>query len=218
MTSVLFARVPGHTGTRFLRFGMPSLHPVAQFSVCTASSPAPPTTSDLLSQASLRWDAPLHSYRQTRIVATLGPSSMTRPVLTQMLEAGMDVARINCAHGDKELYARMVEEVRAAETDVMRLRHHMIWRKDDFDLWKASRQSCTLTGIAFDIKGPEIRVGTFQNGTEVKLTKGDRVQIVTAPELQHRGDVTINRIFISYPPLAKQIQPGHKIYIVRIHT
>ena len=54
--------------------------------------------------------------RRTKIVATIGPASREHDVLARMVEAGLDVARLNFSHGDRETHAENVERVRAASS------------------------------------------------------------------------------------------------------
>ena len=78
--------------------------------------------------------------RRTKIVATIGPASRDPEVLTRMVEAGMDVARLNFSHGDLELHAENAERVRAAAN-------------------AAGRQVAILQ----DLPGPKLRVGAIEN-------------------------------------------------------
>ncbi len=56
----------------------------------------------------------LKAMRSTKIVATIGPASKDLDVLEQMIRAGMDVARLNFAHGDAQQHTEIAETVRAA--------------------------------------------------------------------------------------------------------
>ena len=80
--------------------------------------------------------------RRTKIIATIGPASAAPGTLDQMLQAGVDVARINLSHGTAEDHRRYVSAVRAA----------------------AERCGRPFTGVLFDTRGPEIRVGTMPDG------------------------------------------------------
>ena len=79
--------------------------------------------------------------RTTKIVATLGPSTDTPQIVRKLLDAGVDVFRLNASHGVQEDHARRMSMVRevAAEAGV-----HV--------------------GILLDLQGPKIRLGTFENG------------------------------------------------------
>jgi pyruvate kinase len=86
--------------------------------------------------------------RNTKIVATLGPASSEREVLTRMVAAGVDVVRLNFSHGtaaDHTARAALVREV--------------------------ARELGRTVGIMVDLQGPKIRVGKFEQG-KVQLAKG----------------------------------------------
>ena len=94
--------------------------------------------------------------RKTGIICTIGPASWTEECLGTLMEAGMDVARLNFSHGSHELHARTVDRVRAA-----------------------ARRLDKVVAIALDTKGPEIRTGNFVNGEEVFFEVGDKVRVTT---------------------------------------
>src|SRR3954469_19129431 len=79
--------------------------------------------------------------RATKIVATIGPASRAPEVLERMIAAGMDMARLNFAHGSTEEHAETVELIRAASQNVGR-----------------------EVGILQDIPGPKLRLGPVDNG------------------------------------------------------
>ena len=79
--------------------------------------------------------------RSTKIVATIGPASREPDVLTAMIEAGMDVARLNFAHGTPAQHAETAGRVRAAAE-------------------RAGRE----VAILGDLPGPKLRLGTFAAG------------------------------------------------------
>ncbi len=92
--------------------------------------------------------------RRTKIIATLGPASADPVIISQMVEAGMDVARLNFSHGTYESHAALISAVRAAAADHDR-----------------------PVGIMQDIQGPRIRVGTFPDGA-VEIETGSDVRLV----------------------------------------
>ena len=96
--------------------------------------------------------------RRTKIVCTLGPASWSPERIDALIQAGMDVARINFSHGDLERHAETIRLVRAA-----------------------SRKAGRPIAILGDLQGPKIRVGVLP--APVVLRPGDRV--VFAPEGQH---------------------------------
>lgn len=88
--------------------------------------------------------------RKTKIIATLGPSCYAEQHIADLIEAGMDVARINLSHGNQESHRHFVETVKRARE---RLGYY--------------------TAIMFDTRGPEIRVGELGEG--VQLVEGEPV-------------------------------------------
>ncbi|HEX6040430.1 pyruvate kinase [Longimicrobium sp.] len=97
--------------------------------------------------------------RRTKIVCTLGPASWSPERIDSLIQAGMDVARINFSHGDLERHAETIRNVREAST-------------------RAGRPIAVLG----DLQGPKIRVGVLPEPVELK--PGDRV--VFAPEGEHQ--------------------------------
>jgi pyruvate kinase len=102
----------------------------------------------------------LTSVRRTKIVATLGPAWSEPAQMTALLDAGVNVVRINASHGTPEIRARWIEDIKAVTRD----------RADS-------------TAILVDLQGPRIRVGTLAES--LQLEPGQRV--VFAPE--HEVDV-----------------------------
>ncbi|ADU50504.1 pyruvate kinase [Thermaerobacter marianensis DSM 12885] len=96
-------------------------------------------------------------FRRTKIVCTLGPSTDDPAVLRRLLQAGMDVARINLSHGTAADHRRRVETLRAVAQEMGR---HDV-------------------GILFDTRGPEVRVGALPGGA-LDLAAGQRVALVAA--------------------------------------
>jgi pyruvate kinase len=97
--------------------------------------------------------------RRTKIVCTLGPASWSPERIDSLIQAGMDVARINFSHGDLERHAETIRNVREASA-------------------RAGRPIAVLG----DLQGPKIRVGVLPEPVELK--PGDRV--VFAPEGEHQ--------------------------------
>ena len=113
--------------------------------------------------------------RRTKIIATLGPASADPEIISQMVDAGMDVARLNFSHGSYESHAGLIAAVRAAASDHDR-----------------------AVAVMQDIQGPRIRVGRFpdtaiqiQTGSEVRLAPGDGEGTASLVYVQHLGEVTL---------------------------
>jgi pyruvate kinase len=125
--------------------------------------------------------------RKTKIICTLGPSCWDTDMLVKMLDAGMNVARLNFSHGDHQSHGKSVENLREA----------MKQRPD---------KRCA---ILLDTKGPEIRTGLLKDGKPVEITAGQSLKITTDPA--DIGDN--NKIVCSYPALPTSVQVGSPIYI-----
>jgi pyruvate kinase len=122
------------------------------------------------------------SETRTKIVATLGPASWDEPMLSNLLEAGVDVARINCSHADHESIRRQVARVRRA----------------------AGRMGRPVA-ILLDLQGPKIRIGKV-NGA-IELAPGDVLTVVMSNEFQHTG----NRVGTTYPEMSGDVKLGDTV-------
>ena len=93
--------------------------------------------------------------RKTKIVCTLGPSSSDEKTLRDMLEAGMNVARLNFSHGTHEGHGKTI------------------------DLFRKVRDELGVpAAVLLDTKGPEIRTGNFVRGEEI-LKDGQKFTLTT---------------------------------------
>ncbi len=115
--------------------------------------------------------------RRTKIVCTLGPASSTRETISAMIEAGMDVARLNFSHGDHESHARLITAVREAE-----------------------REAGRPIAIMGDLQGPNIRIGDLKEEA-VELRPGDEIVLTKdqAPGDAQRMPVTVSRLIDDVP-------------------
>jgi pyruvate kinase len=122
--------------------------------------------------------------RHTKIIATLGPGVASLAGITGLVEAGMDVARLNFSHGDHDLHRALSGWVRAA-----------------------AKETGRTVALMQDIQGPKIRIGEFAQGG-VDLEAGDRVVLV--PD-GGKGDA--GRIPVHYEPLLEDIGPGDRVQL-----
>lgn len=122
--------------------------------------------------------------RKTKIVCTLGPAIDSVEALTKMIEAGMNVARLNFSHLSNEDALTKIENVRQVEK---------IMNKP--------------IPIMLDTKGPEIRIGLFENG-EAKISKGDIIKILPNEIIGNNKEFSI-----SYPELYNDLNIGDEILI-----
>ena len=110
--------------------------------------------------------------RKTKIVCTIGPACNTKPMLLKMIDAGMNVARVNMSHGTHEDLAVVFKTIR-----------------------EAIAESGKNVAILLDTKGPEVRVATFANGKPTLQVGAD----FTLYKERDEGD--FDGVAISYPKL-----------------
>ena len=122
--------------------------------------------------------------RKTKIVCTLGPSTDKGDVLRQLIENGMNVARFNFSHGDYDEHRGRFEQLKALRTELGKPIAAML-----------------------DTKGPEIRLGTFKNGSE-KLVTGQKFTL-TSREVEGTNEICS----ITYKDLPHDVQPGGHIML-----
>ena len=122
--------------------------------------------------------------RRAKIVCTLGPATATSEIINKLVDAGMNVARLNLSHGDQEVHTRSYEMVRAA-----------------------SVSSGKGVGILADLQGPKIRLARFASGP-VELRVGDSFTITTRDV---PGDATI--CGTTYSGLPGDCKAGDRILI-----
>jgi pyruvate kinase len=123
--------------------------------------------------------------RRTKIVATIGPASRDPEVLVRMIEAGMDVARLNFSHGDAETHAETAHRVRDAAG-------------------RAGRQ----VSILQDLPGPKLRIGELEDDL-AELKPGDVVTFICG----ERGVGNAARMYIAWPGLADSVVPDEIMYL-----
>src|SRR3954447_9243954 len=126
--------------------------------------------------------------RRTKIVATIGPASSDHDVLARMVEAGMDVARLNFSHGTAENHAEMAQRVRTAAGSAGR-----------------------PVAIMQDLPGPKLRIGALKDGT-ADLGIGDHLTFVCNGDTGELGDA--RRMTITWPGLAAAVEPGEIMYLL----
>jgi len=117
--------------------------------------------------------------RHTKIVATLGPASSTPEVLDRMVQAGIDVVRMNFSHGTADDHRARAAGIRAA----------------------AARHGRTV-GILGDLQGPKIRVGKFEEG-KITLVPGEKFILDAQCALGNQ-----ERVGLDYKDLPKDVVNG----------
>ncbi len=121
---------------------------------------------------------------RTKIVATVGPASASVETLTAMINAGMNVARLNFSHGEFAEHARTIAAIRRAAE----LSHHRV-------------------AIMADLPGPKMRIGTIADGPVV-LENGNRFTL-TAKDIEGN----IETVSMSYPQLPHVVHPGDTLFL-----
>jgi len=120
--------------------------------------------------------------RRTKLVCTIGPASSER--LDQLVEAGMDVARLNFSHGTPDEHRTALAALRAAAEHAGR-----------------------PVAVVADLPGPKIRLGTLRGGT-LELESGAPLDL--APPDHPLAD---DLVTITYPDLARDVQPGDRLML-----
>jgi pyruvate kinase len=122
--------------------------------------------------------------RSTKIVATIGPACQELEVLTAMIVAGMDVARLNFAHGTPQQHAATAERIREAAE-------------------RAGRE----VAILGDLPGPKLRIGPVAGGV-AELGRGSRVVLTQAPV-----EGTPERLPVAWQGFAELVDEGDVCYL-----
>ena len=123
--------------------------------------------------------------RRTKIVATIGPASRDPETLARLVEAGMDVARLNFSHGNRELHAENAERVRTAASQVGR-----------------------QVAILQDLPGPKLRIGALVDDI-AELKPGDKLMLLAGPTEVGNAE----RMSVSWPGLADAVGPDDTVYL-----
>lgn len=122
--------------------------------------------------------------KKTKIVCTLGPACRNEETLTKMVQAGMNVARLNFSHGDYEEHKKNIELIKKVRTKLN-----------------------VPLPIMLDTKGPELRIRTFKDH-KVLLNEGDTFTF-TIDEIE--GDQT--KVSVSYKGIVNDLTPGDTILL-----
>ncbi|REK77061.1 pyruvate kinase [Paenibacillus paeoniae] len=120
----------------------------------------------------------------TKIVCTMGPSSNSISILKEMMNAGMNVARLNMAHGELSDHSARISLIR-----------------------ESASAASAVVSVMMDIKGPEIRIGLLEEGS-YELKTGDKLTLTSRAITGNGSCVAVN-----YPDMPKVVQAGDKILI-----
>jgi len=121
---------------------------------------------------------------QTKIVATLGPASSSKEVVTKLIQEGVDVFRLNFSHSSQEEHLKMIHLINELNSELK-----------------------TNVAILADLQGPKLRVGEIENN-RIDLAEGDIITFVTEKCIG-----TKERIYMSYREFPKDVNAGEFILI-----
>lgn len=122
--------------------------------------------------------------KKTKIICTIGPSCSDAETLRGMVEAGMNVARLNFSHGTQQEQAEKIRLVQSVRNELG-----------------------VPLAVMLDTKGPEYRIGTFTN-KKITLHRGDSFTFTTDDVA---GDET--RVSVSYKKLTEELSPGDRVLL-----
>lgn len=122
--------------------------------------------------------------KKTKIVATLGPACSTREVLKDMIDAGVNVFRVNFSHADYADVKERIEMIRSLN--------------DEFGY---------TTAILGDLQGPKLRVGVMKE--DVVVNPGDIITFQTSEDVPG----TAERVYMNYKEFPRDVNPGEKILL-----
>ena len=122
--------------------------------------------------------------RKTKIVCTLGPATDDQNVISAMITAGLNVARLNFSHGSHEEHKKRADQIKELRTRLNK-----------------------PVAVMIDTKGPDIRVGRFKENF-IELLSGAEFMLVTYPCM---GDT--EKTFITYPDLPRKLKSGDAILL-----
>jgi pyruvate kinase len=123
--------------------------------------------------------------RNAKIIATVGPATSSRAQLKRLLQAGVDVIRLNFSHGNYDDHAKVIKEIRA--------------------LTKAEKRSLA---ILQDLQGPKLRTGMLEDGEAILLSPGEQINLTTRDVIG-----TKDTIQVKYDSFAQDVNEGDRILL-----
>jgi pyruvate kinase len=128
---------------------------------------------------------PKEAYRLTKIVFTLGPASESEAMLEQLILAGVDVCRLNMAHGDEAWTRTMIRRVR-----------------------EVCRKTQRHIALLMDVKGPEIRTADLP--APIDLCIGDSIDLLPTPGARENG---VPAVGVNYPLMGGDVSAGTMVLV-----
>lgn len=120
--------------------------------------------------------------KRTKIVATMGPASNTEERLEALIQAGMNVARLNFSHGEHAIHGQTIASVRTVDEKLG-----------------------THTALLADLQGPKLRIGELEGG-QIDLVKGEELLIRTGKETG-----TLGVVYTNYMQFARDVKAGEPV-------
>ena len=121
--------------------------------------------------------------QNTKIIATVGPASNSSETLLELVQAGVDVFRLNFSHGVHEQHGKVIKHIK-----------------------RINEEHKVHIGILADLSGPKLRIGDVQEDTF--LEEGNEIEIVNTPCM---GDE--KRVYMNYEGFASDVSPGEKVLV-----
>lgn len=126
----------------------------------------------------------INDHQNTKIVATVGPASSSYETLLQLVQAGVDVFRLNFSHGSHEDHLAVI--------------NHVTYINEKHN---------THVGLLADLQGPKLRVGKIKDNA-LELKEGDIITLVNEDCLG-----TLEKIYMSYDQFAEDVEVGEKVLV-----
>ena len=132
--------------------------------------------------------------RLTGLICTIGPASQKPEMLEKMMDAGMNIARLNFSHGTYDYHGGTIKNIREA-----------------VDTYSKKLGFKYALAIALDTKGPEIRTGLNADKGDIDLVRGEKIKITTNKDWFEKGNK--EQIYADYPNMVKVLKNGDRIFI-----
>ena len=124
------------------------------------------------------------TFNRTKIVATLGPSSVDEKMMRKLIETGVDVFRLNFSHGEHEDKQKAIEQINRINEDLT-----------------------SKVAILCDLQGPKIRLGDIE-GEGVMIESGKEISITNQQSISSN-----KQLYVNYEPLPSEVKIGDRILI-----
>ena len=121
---------------------------------------------------------------KTKIVATIGPASESPEMLTRLIRAGLNVARLNFSHGEFAKHGEVVKRIR-----------------------EAAREAGRRVAIMADLPGPKMRLGKI-DPEPIQLSPGDRFKLTSDDVIGNAG-----RVSMTFKSLPQVVKPGNRLFL-----